>query len=1028
MAVGSVIGEAFIDVKPRTDNFGQQTEKGVEGGLTSAAKKAALVFGTVLATGAAAHFVGNFVKAANESQKISRVTDAVLKSTGNAAGLTADQIGNLATSLSNLSGVDDELIQSSENVLLTFTNVRDAAGAGNDIFSRTTQAALDMAAVLGGDPQAQILALGKALNDPAEGLTRLTRSGITFTDQQKEMVKQLQASGDLLGAQKIVLDEVNREFGGAAKAAADPFAVLSVVIGNLQEAIGGALIPVLGPAATALAGFITQHTPQIAQTLTDVLNALAGVLAFLKPGVENVAGAFRFLFEKFGELVGAVGDFLDKRAGGISKFLTDNVPLAEGLSTAIVGIGTAFAGLTVAGAVSSQLAGPFQVLGALGSLISGLAASPVLAITAAIVAAAGAGELLFQKVDLVRGAFESLFGKTLAPIAATLTFLNPFVPLAVGAKFLYDNVQPVRAVIDGVAGAVSDLGSTIADVASSTHLGDLFAGITGSIDLSGIADTLGPALAQVAQIAGTVGSTIADGFATASEAIRSSIGPAVEFLTGLWAKYGDEVTGILVGFRDIAVAVFERAAQLVGVFAGQIANVANTILAVAGPAFRFLAATVAIAISPLADIIGGALAFAQNAFETFIGVVGPAWSALWGLVSDVVANVIGPISDILEGFLSIIQGFVDIVAGIFTLDWSRIWDGVSEIVGGAIEIVTGVLEEMLGFLSAVWSNAGTLITLPFTTAATIIGGVVNGISIIITTALQAALDFLGSVWSNIGTLLTAPVSAAQAIISGLIAGVVTLFSALPGQITDALSSFPTLLADLGTKLIEGLSSAVSSAWETGKKFFTDLGQTIVTAVGDLSGKLVEAGSSLITGFFGAVGAAFGAVVHFAIGLGDQIKTAVGDLGRVLFDAGRALIQGFIDGIGSIGADVVSQAITSAISPGAGLAHALGIDLGIDIGPLHFASGGIIPGQPGAAIPIVAHGQEVVLNGRQQAQLIWQLANLPMRDTAANDSAGTQIVIDARIINEGTIIGLDDFEQRQEDQIERIIEAVGAGRR
>src|SRR5262247_1404236 len=47
---------------------------------------------------------------------------AVIKSTGGIAGVTAQHVDKLASQISSLSGMDDEAIQSGENLLLTFTN------------------------------------------------------------------------------------------------------------------------------------------------------------------------------------------------------------------------------------------------------------------------------------------------------------------------------------------------------------------------------------------------------------------------------------------------------------------------------------------------------------------------------------------------------------------------------------------------------------------------------------------------------------------------------------------------------------------------------------------------------------------------------------------------------------------------------------------------------------------------------------------------------------------------------------------
>jgi phage-related protein len=1022
----TVIGEAFVEVKPKTEGFAGATEKGVSKGLGGVATKLAIGFGAALATGAAAHFVSGFIKAGAESEKISRVTGALIKSTGGAAQLSADQVGNLATKLSDLSGVDDELIQSSENILLTFTNIKDAAGAGNDIFSRTSAAALDMATVLGGDATASIQLLGKALNDPAEGLSKLTRAGVVFTDQQKEQIKTLQASGDVLGAQKVILDEVNKEFGGAAAAAADPFKRLSVVVDNLKEAIGSALIPVLAPAAQGLANLITAHTADIAGALTGALHAMGAACRFLEPGIRNVAGAFKFLADQLTPLIAAVGTFVSDHLPSLSSSLSANTPLVEHLSTAVVALGTALGGLLIVGAVSAKFDPLITTLKALSTLVPALGTSlgallgPLGLAVAAIAAGAIAGELLFQKVDAVRGAFESLFGKTLAPFAAALTFLNPFVPLAVGAKFLFDNVAPVHDAVEGLVSVFHGLASAAGDLVGGLNLGDVFGGLLGS--LSGLSDSVGPALASIGDTVAGVGTAISDGFSTAVTAIRSGIGPAINFLTGVWAKYGDQVTGILVGFRDIAVAVFERAAALVGVFARQLAIAAGVIADAFGPALAFIASTVEIALAPLGAVLSGVLQVAQIAIQTFIAVVVPIWTTAWSLFSDIVSNVIGPIGDVIEGLLGVIQGVVDIVAGIFTGDWGRIWDGFKEIANSAMEIVTGILQGFLGFLAAIWANATDLITLPFTVAWAVLQGAIAAALAIAQAAFQGFLDFLTAVWTNATTLITAPVQIAWAILQGLLADIVNLFTALPGQITDALASFPSLLIDLGTKLIHGLKSGIDSAMAAVSGFFSGLGDAIVGFVGDLGSKLIGAGASVIDGFKSGVDAAFGAVIHFFSGLPDQIVGFLGDVGGILLQKGIDFVQGLIDGIERKAKDIpgIVAGILSELNP----LNAIPFSVPGQTG----ASGMVIPGQPGQPFPMIAHGAELLLNPKQQANLMWNLANTPAVVKGSNGGAGGDTFIDARFVNEGTIFGVADLEAVLDAHSDRLADIVSSGRR
>jgi len=187
-----------------------------------------------------------------ESQAVQAQTEAALKSTGGAAKITANEVSNLATKIAMKSGIDDEAIQSGENLLLTFTNIRNEAGRGNDIFNQSTQILTDMSVAMGTDVSSQALVLGKAMNDPVRGVSALTRVGVTFTEGQKESIKSMVEMGNTAGAQKIILGELTKEFGGSADAAGKTMAgqmnIAKVAIGNLSEDIGAKLLPAFSQA------------------------------------------------------------------------------------------------------------------------------------------------------------------------------------------------------------------------------------------------------------------------------------------------------------------------------------------------------------------------------------------------------------------------------------------------------------------------------------------------------------------------------------------------------------------------------------------------------------------------------------------------------------------------------------------------------------------------------------------------------------------------------------------------------------
>lgn len=104
--------------------------------------------GMLIVGAAVVKFGVSSVKAFKEAQLVTAQTEAVLKSTGGAANVTKDQVLDLASAIRDYSGVEDEAIQSGENMLLTSTNIRNEVGKGNDIFTQTTKTMVDMSVVL----------------------------------------------------------------------------------------------------------------------------------------------------------------------------------------------------------------------------------------------------------------------------------------------------------------------------------------------------------------------------------------------------------------------------------------------------------------------------------------------------------------------------------------------------------------------------------------------------------------------------------------------------------------------------------------------------------------------------------------------------------------------------------------------------------------------------------------------------------------------------------------------------------------
>lgn len=297
---GVNVGTAYLEIVPSAKGFVGKLQSDLGGGMSKAGDQAGERFGSgmkgrlggmakgivaplaaVTAAIGVKDFLGGAISEARESQKVGALTTQVIKSTGGAAKVTADQVGNLATAISNKTGIDDEAIQSGANMLLTFKNIKNEAGKGNDIFNQTTSILTDMSSVMGTEPKQAAIQLGKALNDPIKGISALSRVGVTFTDQQKKTIKSLVDGGKTAQAQKVILKELGSEFGGAAAAQATAGEKAATSWANFKEAIGTAILPILDKLLGSLStvtSWMTTNLPGGISKVSNLLKPLGSVI------------------------------------------------------------------------------------------------------------------------------------------------------------------------------------------------------------------------------------------------------------------------------------------------------------------------------------------------------------------------------------------------------------------------------------------------------------------------------------------------------------------------------------------------------------------------------------------------------------------------------------------------------------------------------------------------------------------------------------------------------------------------------
>lgn len=462
-------------------------------GFTALATNARFLAGTAGIAGLGIAFRSMYQEQA-EAQAAGAQLRAVLASMGTEAGVTEGHMNSLADSISKKAAVDDEAVVSTGALMLTFGKVRNEAGKNNDIFDRSIQASVDLSRAFGKDLQGSTIMLGKALNDPIKGLTAMTRVGVSFTEGQKEQVKAMVASGDTLGAQKLILAELERQVGGSAEAYGKtlPGAVdrAKIAFGNLMENLGGRVAPAVSAVADAISGLLDGSAFKgggtFARAARPIIDGFKAIQTAAAPIVKEIGRAFSDIFGG-GQSAGFKRDLRE-----IGKALGD----ALTFMAAVV--------RRVAPAISGWFRGVFDVIAGVVKIVGGILR--------------GDWNRVWQGAkQVVSGALRaiwSLIRGVTAPIREVLSRL--FAPVAGWFRSAWNSARNAvssgaRAVVNAVRAVIGAAGSAARSVGRA---------ITGGFDV--VADAAGKVRGFISRAVGTVRS-LAGSAASAARSVGSGI-------------------------------------------------------------------------------------------------------------------------------------------------------------------------------------------------------------------------------------------------------------------------------------------------------------------------------------------------------------------------------------------------------------------------------------------------------------------------------------------------------------------------
>lgn len=234
-----------VKIKGDASQF-DKTMSSVKGTIASISSPLAAVGKAGLAIGAAftaaAGAVGYAAYKLNSIGEEGRASDAKLKNVVNTMGLFGNQADTVATRLLDVAdatarkiGVDDDLIASTQAIVMSFEDIGKSADVAGGLFDQVTKAALDMSVLFGGDATSYAVQLGKALSDPEKGLTALKKTGALTRADIERIGGEFKKTGDKGKAFAEIISAINRQVSGQSEAIAKSSDKIKVSLGQVVE-------------------------------------------------------------------------------------------------------------------------------------------------------------------------------------------------------------------------------------------------------------------------------------------------------------------------------------------------------------------------------------------------------------------------------------------------------------------------------------------------------------------------------------------------------------------------------------------------------------------------------------------------------------------------------------------------------------------------------------------------------------------------------------------------------------------------
>jgi SLT domain-containing protein/phage-related protein len=949
--LGSNMTKQATEISNKWGQMGQKIDQ-VKKNIANSAPIKSLTNGLAVAKDAAgvaglatAGFLKSAIDTAAKGQKINVDLAQTIKSTGGAAGLTAQQVSDMATKFSMATTYGAGTIKTGQNMLLTFTNI------GKDVFPTATQAMLDMSIKMGSDLPSTAIQLGKALNDPTKGLTALSRVGVSFTEQQKEQIKTMQATGNMAGAQKIIIAELNKEFGGQAAAAASTYQgrlqQLSNTIGAIKGSIGAVLLPYVQKIAEAFLS-VAQRVQSFSKPMIDVIakvlaatavfGTLIGGMSLLQKVIPMVVPQFSMLTTLFTKLTGPIGIVIalfavfsyayTKNLGGFKTFM-------DSVFGAVSKTFSTFQNCLKSG----QSAGQAFYSAFKNIFGSGFASGVATVIDAVVFSVKGLIKFIQGDLKGSQNMFYYIFGsddkkyeQSAAKIVSTLSIVK----------------NGIKAALQGIMGLVTgdfkNFGSTLQN--SFGISANVVGGIISVFQV--VRTVVVDALIVVKTIVSSVFGFLVDhsnavinilklvvvGFA----AMRtiSTVLSIIKTVSTVFTVLGGVFNTVKIAYLGLRMLLMLN--PVMGIVIGIAAVIAIIVLLWNNcSAFRnfFISVWYSIktgvieAIKSLENGISNTWSSIKTGVTTAFNAIKTTAVTIWnGIKSAIIAVVTPIVQGVLNVWNSMKGGITTIFAGIKNVI-QGVWIVIKNIILGPVilivDLVRGNWTKLGSDAKAIFTNLGNAFKQIWNGIKQIISGYLSAIAGLVSTIWGGLVNIVKAIWNGLGSFLSGlwngikalAIAAWEGLKTGVITivqdvwlGIVTVFT----SVVNFFRNLPTTLYNLGVAIFTGLKNGAWSILSTIGSWIETGFNAVVEFFSNLPSKMLEFGKNFIQGFINGVEGMIDAVINKVKNVGESIEKTIRKVlginspSKVMHGIGQFVVQGLANGMDT-SKHLVNNAVT-----------------------------------------------------------------------------------------------------------------------